>query len=143
MRALIKFIALSNDDRILIVRSASILVGIWIGLRFLSFGKLLEIVEKLSISRNLETESKLDPEKIVWAVLAISSYSPLRFRCLEQALAGKITLSREGYRALVKVGVALESHELRAHAWLESNGEVVIGGKTRGGFRQLPSFDRG
>ena len=144
MRALLKFVGLSNADRILIIRSAAVLAGIWIGLRIFPFGRVLEAVDTFSSVSRLKNNSLWLQDKIVWAVLAISRYSPLTPSCLEQALAAKITLGREGYPAVVRIGVAPgKGGQLRAHAWLESNGEIIIGYKGAEDFCPLPCFDRG
>ncbi|MBI5247976.1 MAG: lasso peptide biosynthesis B2 protein [Desulfomonile tiedjei] len=145
MRALRKLLALSGYDRILIVSTAAALSGIWIGLRLFPFGKVLETVDRLSTRVSpRKSGSRWGPDRIVWAVLAVSRYSPLSFSCLVQALAAKITLSRQGYPVIVRIGVApTDGGPLRAHAWLEYNGRIVIGDKCREGFRPLPCFDRG
>ncbi len=144
MKALLKFAGLSNADRILIIRSAAVLAGTWIGLRLLPFRRVLQTVEIFSSVSHSKNDSLWNPDKIVWAVVAISRYSPLTLSCLEQALAAKITLGREGYPALVRIGVASgKGAQLRAHAWLECNDEIIIGDKGVENFRPLPCFDRG
>jgi hypothetical protein len=66
--------------------------------------------------------------EIVWAVRLASRYVP-RATCLVQALATQILLGRYGHAGQVHIGVALdEKLGFRAHAWVESQGEVLIGG---------------
>ena len=66
--------------------------------------------------------------EIVWAVRLASRYVP-RATCLVQALATQILLGRHGHAGQVHIGVALdEKLGFRAHAWVESQGEVLIGG---------------
>jgi hypothetical protein len=49
--------------------------------------------------------------------------------CLAQALAAQVLLTRRGYPALLRIGVAKgERQQLQAHAWVESEGKIVIGG---------------
>lgn len=144
MRALCKFLALSSSDRCLIVTSATVLAGIWIGLRLFSFGKVLERVDKFSAPfSDSKRGAPHSRDRIVWAVSAVSRYAPLNFSCLVQALSAKIALGRQGYPVTVRIGVAPAGcGKLSAHAWLESNGEVVIGGKCRHDFSPLPSLNR-
>lgn len=53
---------------------------------------------------------------------------PGRYSCLPQALAGYIVCTRHGHPPELRVGVARSPQaELHAHAWLEFNGEVVLG----------------
>ncbi|HMK34282.1 MAG TPA: lasso peptide biosynthesis B2 protein [Desulfomonilaceae bacterium] len=145
MRALRRFLALSRDDRILVARSAMVLMGIWLGLRLFSFKAVLEAVDRPSRRMSYPNRcSRPRLDRIVWAVLAVSWYWPLMMNCLAQALAAKVMLKREGYRTLVRIGVATsESAGLSAHAWLEYNGEVILGGAGSEDFHALPCFQRG
>ena len=60
--------------------------------------------------------------------------------CLTEALVGEILLSRRGFPARLRMGVAREAGELRAHAWVESKGTIVIGGH---GGAYTPLLGRG
>jgi len=44
-----------------------------------------------------------------------------------EALAGYILMSKYGYNSLIKIGVLNEDGIFEAHAWLEYNGNVVLG----------------
>lgn len=48
--------------------------------------------------------------------------------CLTQALAARWLLGRAGFDADLKIGARREASEFKAHAWLEMNGRVVLGG---------------
>ena len=47
--------------------------------------------------------------------------------CLVKAQAGSAMLNRFGYAAEIKIGVAKQSSDLKAHAWVECEGRVVVG----------------
>lgn len=53
--------------------------------------------------------------------------------CLVQALAGRHLLARYGYPSTLRLGVARgrEKDTLLAHAWLEWQGRVLLGGDVR------------
>jgi hypothetical protein len=58
--------------------------------------------------------------------------------CLTQALALQALVRRRGSSSRVRVGFRLEpSGELSGHAWLERDGEVLIGGGRLDEFRTL------
>jgi hypothetical protein len=64
--------------------------------------------------------------------------------CLTQALAAQYLLARSGHRSQLRVGVAQDpSGRLLAHAWLVSDGRVVIGGSSRklARYSLLPGVD--
>lgn len=60
----------------------------------------------------------------------------LRVNCLVKAQAGSAMLNRFGYAAEIKIGVLKESSELKAHAWVECDGRVVLGA-TRNQYAEL------
>lgn len=68
-------------------------------------------------------------ENIAWAVNVVGRYVLGDNTCLTQALAAELLLRRRGYRAHTRIGVAKGyKGNLEAHAWVESDGQVVVGG---------------
>ena len=47
--------------------------------------------------------------------------------CLTQALAAQFLLARAGHRSAFRIGVMTIEGKLKAHAWLEQTGGIVIG----------------
>lgn len=75
---------------------------------------------------------------VVWAVETASRYLP-GSTCYLQALTGKILLARAGCPAQIQVGVRKdEQGRVQAHAWLVSQGEVIIGGVAPGFYTAFP-----
>jgi hypothetical protein len=69
------------------------------------------------------------PQELAWAVNTISRYLARDLTCLPQALVVHQMLSQRGYSAKLLIGVAKGEHDnLVAHAWVETEGKVVIGG---------------
>jgi hypothetical protein len=61
--------------------------------------------------------------------------------CLTQALSAQILLARGGHRSVLRIGVIRGSTSgIKAHAWIEKDGRIVIGGDVPGmsEFRPLP-----
>ncbi len=145
MRVLRKFIRLPPDYRRLLVSAALVLGLVGTALRLVSFKKLLHLTEEFS-HRSSHRQNFLTPssERITWAVSAVSRRIPLLSRCLTQAVATKILLARWGYPALMRIGVSKgENGRLEAHAWVESQGVVVMGAPAAGDFIPLPNIDGG
>jgi len=65
--------------------------------------------------------------QIIRAVKASSRFVP-RATCLTQAMAARKMLLNHGYNANLRIGVLREDDDLKAHAWLEKDGRVLIGG---------------
>lgn len=65
--------------------------------------------------------------RIASAVSIVSPFVP-KASCLTQALATRILLRIKGENARLHLGATRdESGRFKAHAWLESNGELLIG----------------
>lgn len=61
--------------------------------------------------------------------------------CLTQALAAEVLMRRRGCPCALRLGVARNAAgDLRAHAWLESNGISVVGGGLSD-YTLLPAFE--
>jgi hypothetical protein len=100
-----------------------------LGLTCLPFWLLNEVLvssERTRPSRNSSAKS-LPVSQVVWAVIAASRWIP-KATCLTQALAAQCLLKRNGHPAMLRLGVRKEGERLAAHAWLESQGRIVIGG---------------
>ena len=69
-----------------------------------------------------------EPADLAWAVRAAARRVP-KAACLTQALALESLLADAGIRAEVRIGVARRADgSFEAHAWLEHDGRILIGG---------------
>jgi hypothetical protein len=140
-----KFLHLSLIDQRLIIKSVFLLVAIKIGLSLLSFKTLLSFLDRIKQeSIGKESNQKLSLERTVWAVGVASKYVPLA-TCLTRALATQVLLAQQGYSTSLHIGVAKgKEGQLEAHAWVESQGQIIIGGlEALSRFSQLPLFKEG
>ena len=79
--------------------------------------------------------------RVIWAVRTASAFIP-GSTCLTQALAAKYQLERFGVNTQLHFGVAKkEDGRLLAHAWLQCDGETVIGGEIARRFVPLLALD--
>ncbi|AUG47147.1 hypothetical protein BVU17_06255 [Haloarcula taiwanensis] len=67
------------------------------------------------------------PEVVRWAVLTAGSHLPGTYDCLDRALTGSTLLEASDLPHCLRFGVDTQSNTFEAHAWIESNGEVLIG----------------
>jgi len=139
MRRLYKFFRLPRGERWLLIKAALLLGVIRIGLRLLPFQTLKRLLDSASQPRATDQFSS---DRIAWAVTAAGRYVLGDKPCLTQALAVQLLFKRRGYPASLRIGVARkERGELQAHAWVESDDKVVVGGGDLSRYTQLPAFD--
>ncbi len=67
-------------------------------------------------------------QRVVAAVEAVGRRTLGDKPCLTQALVAQRMLRRGGYETSLHLGVSKDGRKLLAHAWLERDGYVVIGG---------------
>jgi hypothetical protein len=137
-----RLMALSPPERTLLL-SACVLVGIVrIFLWLFPSRVCLRFVRRLSDSRvGPRPAGPPTVERVTWAVGAASRRIP-RATCLTQAVAAQLLLRRFGYASSLCLGVARGSKgEFLAHAWVERDGRVLIGGPQSLGFTRLPALN--
>ena len=110
--------------RWLLCKAVSKLAVASVGLRLVSFKRLQNFIQARP-SRKSENR-RYDPQELTDALLRGSRYVP-GSTCLVQALAGRWLLLREGYSPELRIGVST-ANGFEAHAWLELEGKVLIGG---------------
>jgi Transglutaminase-like superfamily len=139
MGLLSKFLSLPAADRGLLVKGMLWVWMVRIVLWLLPFRLVRQLLAGLADEfGGSQTRGPIFLDRVVWAVMVASRYTPAA-TCLTQALATKVLLSRNGYHAVVRIGVARsEAGEFQAHAWVESNGSVVIGGSESSLKRYTP-----
>ncbi len=129
MRRLLKFMRLSAEDKSLLIRIAISLWAIRLGLWILPFRSVWGLTNRWARVNNARSTGTGSIAKVVWGVRGISCYVP-GATCLTQSLGTWMLLRNRGYCADLRIGVAKGSEgKLQAHAWVESNGKIVIGKK--------------
>ena len=121
-----KWLALSPSDKWLLLRVAGVVLWIKRGLKFLSFKRFKTLYARRIAGAAAKTYSDTYVKQLVWTVGAVSNALPLSVLCLPQALAVKYFLrGDDGF--VLKIGVANPVQQFSAHAWIEKEGEIIIG----------------
>jgi hypothetical protein len=94
-------------------------------LRTMPFGAARRVLARASTPRPGAT---ITPDECARAVMRAGRLLPPS-TCLSRALAGACLLERGGRAATVAIGVA-PGAPFRAHAWLECDGRILVGGGT-------------
>lgn len=144
MRKLHKFFGLTAEERRLLATAAILVglvrVGVWL-LPFRTVRGLLGRLRRPAAERRRGDE--LSSERIAWAVDVVGKRIPGGGNCLVQALATQVLLDRRRRTARLRIGVAKDRQgNLEAHAWIESDGRVIIGGSDVSRFVAFPALER-
>jgi len=102
--------------------------------RVVRFGTLQQWAGSAARACSRQTTTGSDRDRVVaWAVATAAMLLPVRNSCLHDALAAQWLLAACGRRSTIRFGVVRNSvHAFRAHAWVESEGRVIVGGADAG-----------
>ena len=140
MKRLIKFWNLPENERWLLVSALIHLSAVRVGLWVLPLESLLRRIQTSQVSKTCDVLWK--PERVAWAIRVVSRYLPGTGNCLVQSLAAQTMLARRGYSSHLRIGVAKdEGGQFKAHAWVECDGKIVIGGAGASQYRTFPPLE--
>ena len=97
---------------------------------------LLKITSEKEVENSMPIEKKKIIKKVVKGVNMISPLFAKRRKCLIEALITYKTLSKLGLAPSFRLGVKKDNNRLITHAWIDINGNTIIGGPVSG-YRQL------
>jgi hypothetical protein len=134
-----KFVRLPAHDRTLLVRTVFTLAAARLATWFLPFA-----LSRRLLARAQGAPANITGDRIRWAMTHAQRVVP-RATCLPQALAAEALLTSSGLPAQLQIGVAkTASGGLYAHAWVESDGRIVVGDLPGGldVYTRLPTIPR-
>ena len=133
-----KFFGRSWEDKVLLLRSLGLVVTVRFGLWVLPYRTVQRLVQTTTDVPPVTTQEGAPYQRrVVAAVEAVGRRLLGDKPCLVQALVAQRLLRQGGYETLLHLGVSKEGQTLLAHAWLEREGYVVIGGG-RSQFQYTP-----
>lgn len=142
-----RFFSLSNMERTLLFEATALLTAIRLALGVVPFASVRRILSRLAASRSLDRSSGGQPDdaarsRAIWAVETISRHFPAVGTCLTQALAAHVLIGRTGCKSDLRIGVTRHGDgKFVAHAWLEKDGIVLIGGACHASYTPMPVLD--
>jgi hypothetical protein len=145
MRPFLKWYRLSFRDRILLFKTFFVLVSIRLGLFLIPLKNFRRFIRwTATISPVKRDQRNQDLRKAIWAIESVGKYILGDGPCLTQALAAQQLFIRHNRQSELCIGVAKDNRgKLVAHAWVESDGVVIIGGTDDSvkQYTKLPSLD--
>jgi len=122
-----RFLRVPRRKRWLLIEAAVLLALVRAGLWALPFKVLNRLTRRIGQPVRPSDDGSVPVEAIVWAVRRASMLVP-GATCLTQALVGRVLLARAGHGSELRIGVEKSpAAGFAAHAWLEHDGEVVLG----------------
>ena len=121
-----KFLVLSGADKITFMVALCGLPGVYLNLRRFGFKNYLARLQHIPLAAvppDIETSSV--PAQISYLVNSAARLLFRREACLERSILLWSLLRRRGIESELKIGVVTEDSTMRAHAWIEIDGEPI------------------
>jgi hypothetical protein len=127
-------LALSTRERLLVAEAAVLLVGVGAAVRVVAYTRVRALLGSMPAPL---LGGEATPEDVGWAVSAGGGAVPGDPSCLVRALVAEAMLERRGHETALRFGVDGADRDMEAHAWLESGGEIIVGGENREAYTRL------
>lgn len=125
-----KFFALPAEQKKLILCAAILLPITDVSLRIFGYRKtqqaLAHICEDQKIQTSPDPEQFTQAQQIANCVRTAARNGPYRSTCLRESLVTWWLLQRKGISSLLKIGIAKDKDDFKAHAWVELGGTPII-----------------
>jgi hypothetical protein len=127
-------LALSARERLLVAEAAVLLVGVGAAVRVVAYTRVRALLGSMPAPL---LGGEATPEDVGWAVDAADGATSGDRSCLVRALVAEAMLERRRHETTLRFGVDDTGAAMEAHAWLESNGEIIVGGENRDEYSRL------
>lgn len=117
---------LSRRDIAIVAEAAALVIPVEVGLRYLSLDALLVRLGRAGRGAARD-HAHVDVERAARLVDAVAAcYPPAT--CLKKSLILLRILRKRGFSAELRLGVRKRQDDFSAHAWVECDGRVLLGG---------------
>jgi hypothetical protein len=122
-----KWQELPTSGKLIFLKASACLLLIKTGLTVLPFSVFRKLFHWFTRTGSSREFTSKDIERIVWAVDTAANLLPFELLCLPRALATKYLL-REAPELTLEIGIEINpAKQFEAHAWVERNGNIIIG----------------
>jgi hypothetical protein len=131
-------------DRILLLMTFILMTTIRLGLWLLPFRVLLKLqIKMMSLMHQTPNPTPVNLARIIACVNLSTRYMPGGAKCLARALTTQVLMHHYSHSGELRIGVAKSTTgSLEAHAWIEHQGQVIIGNlEDLSRFIPLPSLN--
>lgn len=130
---------LTASERAVLLSALPFVLVVRVALWVLPSRLIVRRVQQMAANTSTARSPVRSPGEIAWAIEAAARRVP-RASCLTQAVAAQYLLRRSGHASELRVGVARGESGFRAHAWIEHDGRILVGGLGSAAFTPLPGF---
>ena len=127
---------ISFSDLVIIGEAMALAVPVEVGLRCLSVDTLVARLGRTR--RDGRRKARVDVERAAQLVEAVAVLYPFKATCLKNSLILFRILRRRGIPAEVRLGVRKVQDDFNSHAWIDCEGQTLLGGGVEHLYATLP-----
>lgn len=122
--------------------AALLIVFVKFSLRFFPFRVTRKVLASIPVYKYSSPTNRPSLDTLIQSIESGSKRFPGHTTCLVEAMSAQALLKRHGYSSSLQIGLSRpDEHLLHAHAWVEFQGEVLVGDTgDLSVFTQLPSL---
>jgi len=133
-----KLITMPPGLRWLLTKATILLTIVRLALALLPFRLARRLISRASRPSPRLAAGTITVGQIAWAVETAARIAPAGHHCLSKAVTAQVLLMRRGHHAEIRYGAARQPrNEFVAHAWVECEGRIVVGGHDLSGYATL------
>ena len=142
LRRLGRALRLPAGERAFLFQAWALFLIVEFALHLVPFRRLLAVARAPRATGPADYICPVPPlARLAWLTEVAGRYASAHPTCLKKALVLSWLLRRRGVATALHIGVARWDGRLAAHAWLEQNGEVILGGPERDQYERLLASD--
>lgn len=128
MKKFFKLLKFPPSQKVLFVKALILVIAIRAALWIVPFKWLKKhLMHDLKVKKRAAEADRIHVHHVIYHVKNAAGLVPCA-SCLTQSLAALILMRHNGQDSELKIGVAKDENEqFRAHAWLEANGQIILG----------------
>lgn len=123
-----KVLALPRRELVLLSKAVAAIGVTWILLWICGVQRLRRMLTYLAKAGSGEKARTVSAEMLTRIISAAARHAPIKGTCLSQALATEALFLHYGYDPVVRLGVMRRNGNFQAHAWVELDNRIIIGG---------------
>lgn len=131
--------ALSFEDWAMLAESALALILASALIRFLPFRQVAQIASSAYPIRDIAPDRRII-SKMGWALAVVASAVPWRAVCFHKGVAAQFMLRRRRLPSALHYGIHSRARHLKAHVWVMSGDEPVVGVNEADQFACVATF---
>lgn len=126
MSRIAAWFACAPTERRFLRKAWLLLLAVSMALRCLPLPRVQALLRRVPLShRSRQNGSAIAADRLASLVRVAARCQPWKVSCLERSLVLQATLSGDGPRPELRIGVRRDGRALQAHAWVEIEGRPV------------------